>query len=163
MIQEDRRKFFEKYPDCKVSEPIECLSLVMRKEFAEAILRGEKTVEYRDYSQYYQNRIYDWKLMEYAERIAQEDMDDFVDFARPLRKVKMIHFHNYNNTWFLDVEVIDTWTVAVVRTEVEMLKREYNSDELFELLEDLEAKKATDRPIFFYFALGKVLGTDLKV
>lgn len=160
--QAGKEEFFCRYPDCPASEPIERLDLVMKREFAEAILRGEKTVEYRDYSQHYCSRLYDSKVTGYESHIADEDMDDFVDFARPLRKVESIHFHDYNNSWFLDVKVEDNWTVSVVREEVEMLSEEYGSDELMPLLEELEARGAQERPLFFYFALGEVIGTSLQ-
>ena len=162
-IDVQKSAFFEKYPDVKRSEPIKCLNLIMKKEFAEAILKGEKTVEFRAYSKHYMDRLYDKDLMDYGEaNIPDEDMDDFVDFARPLREVEKIHFHNYNNTWFLDVECIDNWTVVVTNEGVADLKAEFGCDELDDMLADLNKQKAKDRPIFFYFALGKVLGTDLK-
>ena len=158
IIEAQKKAFFGKYPDVKRSENIKCLDLLLKKEFAEAIVRGEKTVEFRDYSKHYCDRIYDKALVKYGdEHVAEEDMDDFLDFALPLRQVDTIHFHNYNNSWTLDVEVVDNWTVAVVKDEVEALQEAYNCHELDDLLADLEAKKAQDRPIFFYFALGKVL------
>lgn len=158
IINQEKKAFFEKYPEVKRSENIKCLDLLLKKEFAEAIIKGEKTVEFRDYSKHYQDRLYDKALLEYGEKnIPVEDMDDFVDFARPLRKVESIHFHNYNNSWSLDVEVIDNWTIAVNKDEVKNLQMDYDCHELDALLEDLEKQKAKDRPIFFYFALGKVL------
>ena len=155
--------FFEKYPDIRKSEPVRCLNLIMKKEFALDILRGVKTVEFRSYSQHYWDRLFDKDLMDKAQTVADEDMDDFSDFARPLRTVEKIHFHNYNNSWYLDVEVTDNWTVIADDEGVRMLHEEYGCDELDELVEDLNRSKQRDRPIFFYFALGRVLGTDLKL
>lgn len=162
-IEAEKKAFFEKYPHVKRSEPIKVLNLIMKKEFAEAILKGEKTVEFRAYSQHYSDRLYDKNLMNVvAETIADEDMNDFVDFARPLREVETIHFHNYNNSWHLDVECVDNWTVAVVDEEVKDLRDTFGCTELDEMLAEMNARKEKNRPVFFYFAIGKVLDTDLK-
>lgn len=155
VINQEKKAFFEKYPEVKRSENIKCLDLLLKKEFAEAIIKGEKTVEFRNYSKHYQDRLYDKALLDYGDKnIPDEDMYDFVDFARPLRKVETIHFHT------LDVEVIDNWTVAVNKDEVENLQMDYDCHELDALLEDLEKQKAKGRPIFFYFALGKILSVS---
>lgn len=158
IINQEKKTFFEKYPEVKRSENIKSLDLLLKKEFAEAIIKGEKKVEFRDYSKHYQDRLYDKVLLDYGNKnISEKDMDDFVDFARPLRKVESIHFHNFNNSWSLDVEVIDNWTVAVTKEEVENLQMDYDCHELDGVLEELEKQKAKDRPLFFYFALGKIL------
>lgn len=156
-IEKDKKAFFDKYPNVKRSENIKVLNLIMKKEFAEAIIKGEKTVEYRAYSKHYSDRLYDKNLLDYGENyIKDEDMADFVDFARPLRKVETIHFHNYNNTWSLDVECVDNWTVLANQDGVEAM-HDFGSDELDELVADLDKQKAKNRPIFFYFALGEIL------
>ena len=151
-------RFLKKHPGIKPSENIKSLSLLLKREFAEAILKGEKTVEFREYSDYYCRRIYDAKLVEYGDNhVSNNDMEDFLTFAKPLRIVESIHFHNYNNTWSLDVECIDNWTVVVTKDGVKDLQDTYGCHELDELLAELEEKKATERPIFFYFAIGKVI------
>ena len=167
--------FFEKYPDAPVSEDIECLNLIMRKEFAMQILRGEKTVEIRAYSKFYYDRLFDKRVMSWADAKALElessgadkktvdaFIDDCLDYLMPLRPVRKIHFHNYDNTWFMDVECTDNYQVAVVREQVEPLQQLYNCHEFDEMLEELEKKKAKDRPLYFYFAIGKILDTNLK-
>ena len=161
LIAEEKKAFFEKYPNVKRSENIKCLNLLLKKEFAEEIIKGNKKVEFRAYSKHYMDRLYDKALLDYGDKnIPDEDMNDFVDFARPLRKVEKIHFHNYNNSWSLDVEVIDNWTVAVTRDEVESLQMDYDCHELDEMLEDLEKQKAKNRPIFFFFAMGEILSRE---
>ena len=160
-IEADKKAFFEKYPKVKRSDNIKVLNLIMKKEFAEAILKGEKTVEFRAYTKHYIDRLYDKNLVDFGDTyVKDEDMDDFVDFTRPLRQVETIHFHNYNNTWSLDVEVVDNWTVAVTRDQVQELQDEYNCHELDEVLVDMERMRKKDRPIYFYFALGKVLSRE---
>lgn len=163
MSNEAKDKFFEKYPDCPVSEPIKCLNLIMKREFAEAIVNGEKKVEYRAYSQHYYDRLYDKKVAAYASKVADEDLDDYMEFAKPLRTVEKIHFHPYNNSWWLDVECIDNFTACPCKEDVEYLEAEYGDTELKDMQREFDGQKGnTNRPIFFYFAVGKILDTNLR-
>ena len=168
-------EFLAAHPDAPVSEDIECLSLIMRKEFAMQILRGEKKVEIRAYSKFYHDRLFDRRVTAWSDAKAAEmeasgatedEVDAFladcVDLLAPLRPVKKIRFHNYDNTWYLEAECTENYQVAVVRDQVEELKSLYGCDEFDEMLEELEKKKAKDRPLYFYFVIGRILDTNLR-
>ena len=163
-FEQCRKEFFEAYPDCPRPKPIECLDLVMRKEFAKEIIAGTKTVEIRSYSDFYCNRLYDKVVSAYEEAHWDDQLMRMmmIDFNDSVRAVKTIHFHDYGKTWFLDVECIDNNTVLVNNEQVSFLQEEYDCHEFDEILAELNAENATERPIFFYFAVGKVLGTNLK-
>ena len=165
VFDEARNKFFEEHPDCPKPEPIDCLNLIMRREFAEAILKGEKTVEIRAYSQHYCDRLYDKKVLEYEDAHWDDDLmrKQMIDFNDSVRAVHKIHFHNYNNSWYLDVECVDNNTVIVIDDQVKYLQDEFNCHEFDEELAHLNKRNAKDRPIYFYFAVGKVLDTNLTV
>ena len=158
----EKKAFFEKYPECPESEHVRCMNLVMKKEFAEAIVRGDKTVEFRAYSKHYCDRLIDEKVAAYRDKISDDDIDDYEDFAKPLRLVEKIHFHPYNNSWWLDVEVIDNGLVSPSKEDAEFIQDEYDSNELYELYGDCQKKNLKERPLLFYFALGKILDTNLK-
>lgn len=159
-----REEFFKAFPDYPKPKPIEKLDLVMRKEYAKEIMAGTKTVEIREYSNFYTSRLYDKDVMAYED----EHWDDelmrmmMVDFNDSVRAVKTIHFHDYGKTWFMDIECIDNNTIVVNDEQVNHLKEIYNCHEFDEMLADLNAKNATERPVFFYFALGKILDNNLK-
>ena len=159
-------EFYAAHPECPKTKNIEVLNLVMKKEFAEQILRGEKTVEFRSVNDFYYKRIYDHDVVKFMNEHGKEpEFEGAIDegIIYPIRQVLKIHFHNYSNSWYLDVECIANNDICVTRPQVKDLQDDFNCHELDEMLEDLEARKAEDRPMFFYFALGKVLDTNLKV
>ena len=158
-----RAKFFEEHPDCPRPVPVECLNLIMRREFAEEILSGQKRVEIRAYSQHYVDRLYDKAVIAYEDKHWDDPLmrQQMLDFNDSVRAVKKIHFHNYNNSWFLDVECIDNNTVLLVDEQVKYLQTEYGCHDFDEELERLNRRNAEERPIYFYFAVGQILDTNL--
>lgn len=162
IFERERRRFFAEHPDCPKLQPIERLSLVMRREFAEAIVAGTKTVEIRDaYSVKYQNMLYDKAMLAYEKKHWSDELMQLqlIDFTSNVRPVLSIHFYNYNNSWNLDVECIDNNIAAVTDENAQALHEMYNSDEFDEMLEELNAMNVPNdqRPLFFYFAVGKIL------
>ncbi len=160
-----RKKFFEEHPDCPKPRPIECLNLIMRREYAEEILAGIKRVEIRSYSSHYCDRLYDKAVLDYEDAHWDDEVMrmQMLDFNDSVRAVKKIHFHNYNNSWFLDVECTDNNTVLLVDEQVQFLQDEYGFHDFDEELAGLNKRKAKERPIFFYFALGDILETNLDI
>ena len=163
MYEQMRKEFFEQHPDCPRPKPIECLNLIMRREFAEEILAGTKKVEIRSYSQHYVDRLYDKDVLAYEDKHWDDEVMrmQMIDFNDSVRAVKKIHFHNYNNSWFLDVECVDNNTVLLVNEQVKYLQDEYGCHEFDEELERLNRRNAEERPTYFYFAIGETLGTNL--
>ena len=90
------KEFRANYPDCPPVNPIPVLDLIMKREYAEAILRGEKKVEFREFSEHYVNRIYDKAMVEFVDRnIKDVEVAMAVDYyISEIRPVQTIHFHN---------------------------------------------------------------------
>ncbi|MCR4619119.1 MAG: hypothetical protein K5633_00310, partial [Paludibacteraceae bacterium] len=79
----------------------------------------------------------------------------------PLRVVKKIHFHDYNNSWFLDVECVGNDVVSVTDEDVKFLREGFGCTELDEQLSHLQATCEENRPMYFYFVIGQVIETNL--
>lgn len=144
----------------KIAEPLEVLNLVMRKQFAQEIIQGKKKIEFRAYSEHYSSRLYDKEVLQYMQLHKNES--EIIDQCDPLREVRAIHFHNYDNTWFLDCECELNDVVAVTDDDVKYLQDEYGCHDLDEQLSQLKAVGENNRPMYFYFVLGKVINTNLQ-
>lgn len=154
--------YWQKNPKAQ-PKAVACLNLIMKREFAEKILKGEKKLEFRAYTQHYVDRLIDKDVDNYlADHEGKED-DDLHTFAEVVRPVLKIHFHNYSNSWHLDVECTNNFIMPIAEPWVKNIQDTFGCHEMDEMLADLEKRKAKDRPLFFVFALGKVLDTDLNV
>ncbi len=111
------------------------LDLPMRKCFALQILKGEKVREYRLFTDHWATR-----MGEFNDPDDPYMMTDIKPFTRA-------HFHPYNKSWWLDVEItaIDIFTV--------------NQAFLDDLGSEVNARIGDG---IFVISLGKVLGTNLE-
>lgn len=163
---EQRKEFIETHTDCPTAEPIQRLDLIMKREWAEKILSGTKKVEFRDYTDYYCKRLFDSKVIAYIENNKSNEAikAQIGNFVNPLRRVNSIHFHNYNNTWFLDVEVTHNDFMRITKADVDFLRNKFGSYDCNEELKYYESKRVSEkqRPVYFYFVLGDIIDTNLK-
>ncbi len=81
-----RQRFFETHPEAREARDVECLNLIMRREFAEQILNGTKKLEFRAYSNHYVSRLIDKEVSEYISRHIKDD--EVLAFCNDIRQVK---------------------------------------------------------------------------
>lgn len=127
----------------------EAFDLIMRKEFAWDILEGRKKLEFRDVSAFYIRKFLKPKGS------LQKTFD-----ALETKDCKYIHFHDYGNTWSLDVEIGDKFFFGVAPEGVEVLHK-YDCHEFDEMAEENKGKKPDEVPLLFAFEIKSVLATSL--
>lgn len=153
-------KFYETHPEAPVTKDVECLNLIMKREYAEQILAGTKKLEFRSYSDHYRKRLIDNDMADYIRMHINEE--DVLFFCDDVRQVKRIHFHNYNNSWFLDVECTYNNVFSITKEDIAFLQEKYDCHDYDDDLKYFESVNEPNRPYIFYFVCGKVLGTNLK-
>ena len=155
-----RDEFFKTHPEAPIARDVECLNLIMKREYAEQILRGTKKLEFRAYSDHYVRRLIDPEVADYIGMHVNDEA--VVMFCNDIRQVKRIHFHNYSNSWFLDIECDYNDAFCINKRDIEFLQKEYGCHDFDKDLARFEALGTEQRPWLFYFVCGKVLGTNLK-
>ena len=157
-----REKFFESNPDAPEAEDIECLNLIMKRVYAEQILAGTKKLEFRAYKPFYIKRLIDPKVANYIQE--HIDDEDVLTFCSDIRQVEKIHFHDYNNSWYLDVECKFNDAFSITKEDVKQLHKVYDCHDYDDDLKRMDAVKVPieERPWIFFFVCGKVLDTNLE-
>ena len=155
--------FFLQY-DPPTCEPVETMDMVIRKENALAIINGKKKVVFHLCDDDYFNLLHDEEVYKWMmdQRMDKEmDIQALYEFVCSTRPVQTIHFHDDDNSWFLNVECAKNDLAILFRQDVEFLQEKFGCHELDGILEDYEKKDSQMRPAFFYFALGKILDTNI--
>lgn len=157
--QQDFEDFYEKHPNCPLSEDIESLNLIMKREYAEAIKKGTKTIEFRDFSKFYCDKLFDKDVDKYiAKHKDDPEVKEAMDkgIVTPLKMVNSLHFHNYNNSWTMDVECVENGVILLCEEDVKYLQDKYNCHALDDDLKLFEGKSDEERPMLFWFAVGEI-------
>ena len=158
-------EFIAKY-DAPQPEPIKVLDLIMRRPLAEAILRGKKIIEVREWTNHFYNRMTDKvvdKWMTDHCRDKNMDMEAFKEFMCATRPVESIRFRDYRKSWQITAECTENAMIDVTRQNVENLQERFNFHELDDILEDCERRNDDMRPLFYYFVIGKIIDTNLNI
>lgn len=125
----------------------QAFDLILTKDNAYAILSGRKTIEFRKYSDFYISRFCPPKL-------AKDLKAGRKDLKFETIPCFFVHFHDYNNTWSLNVaiEAVDFW--AMTQKAVPYL-HEHKCFEMDNLIAENEIKglKPFDEDMQWVFCL----------
>lgn len=139
---------------------VEAYDLLMKKEYALEILSGKKRVEFRSFTDHYISRFMDKEAMKRNKAKGNPTIEELREEVRT--DIEYIHFHNYNNSWYLDVAIEGIGYCFVDSQDIGPLAEEF--DDFKAYIED--AKKndqlpPDDRPMMFYIVLAEVVATNL--
>lgn len=137
----------------------------MKREYAEAIIAGTKTVEFRECKPHYGNRIFDKRVLAWRDLHDQDATipDEEYACADPIRQVRTIHFYDYNGTWSLDVAIKENGLISITESDIRMLQDRFGCHDYDEDPARLAAMgiPESERPLLFYFAIERVLFNNL--
>lgn len=136
---------------------VEAYDLIMKKENALEILRGEKTIEFRSDGLSYRRMFTDKEQLERNKQAEKDGRGD--DWQVPVRSdVGFVHFRNYNNTWSLDCEIDEIGTVSPVKEDAEFLAQEFGCHEFDDAWQEYEGKPEEEIPFYFYLHIAAIVG-----
>lgn len=135
---------------------MQAFDFLMKKENALDILSGNKKVEIRSFSPFYYRLIHDKE----QDKLNQKDPDNFIP---PIRAdVSFIHFHNYNNSWFLNVRINEIGVGNLSEQYISDFSKEFNFhdfDDEWQQYKDLPEDKI---PGFYWFAIKEVVNHNIN-
>ena len=153
----------------------EAYNLIMQRENALEIIRGQKKLESRNFSDFYIKMFLNVdefnKIIGYVNAdkpIPDPETVDLRIFKHPFRpeypeeKRMAIHFTNRQHSWYLDVllkeQMVESLTPKTIRT----LGEEFGFHDFDYLIPELENQTDDDdAEPYFFFAIDRVLQTDL--
>jgi hypothetical protein len=148
---------------------LECISLALRRVFAEQILRGEKTIETRfDNSlissimsdkeaeaRFMQilknskmsinkfNKLTDEQMNKWLSKLSDEDIQFFEQDNGGAKKVEAIHFYDrHAGKWELNVLVDENGFSSLLQREMEYLQNKYGFHDFDSDIDEAETKVA---------------------
>lgn len=163
-----KEEFYEKYPECPRDPRLDKLDIMIKREKAEQILSGKIKVDFVPFDDFYCKILYDGETFDFVDKMIEEgNTEAFCAqgvFFNSVKQVGFIHYHNYSNSWFLDVAVVNNDFLTVTDENVDFLNREFNCHELDNELKECNKKNLPDDklPQKYYFVLGEVLDTNLN-
>lgn len=162
--EEERDRFRKKYPDLPEPQLMECLDLIITRQMAQQIIDGTLTVDYRADCQYYNDLLIDDDVWDYcqAHRDDEELNAGLNIFYSEIRLVDTIHFHDFNNTWYLDVEVDYNDVCLATKADHDVMREDYKSRFLADKVKWQRANPLAPIRTYFYFAIERVIAHNLN-
>lgn len=162
--EEERDRFRKKHPDLPEPQPMECLDLIITRQMAQQIIDGTLTVDYRADCQYYCDMLIDDDVWDYCQAHRDdEELDACLRiFYSDTRPVDTIHYHDFNNTWYLDVEVDYNDVCEAIKNYHDVMREEFESRFLADKVKWQKANPLAPIRTYFFFAIERVIAHNLN-
>jgi len=130
---------------------VDAYDFLMKKENALEIMSGKKKLEIRSFTPKY------YKLLIDREQEAK-NRENPEEYILPIRTdISFIHFHNYNNSWFLNVKIKEIGLAMMDKEEIEILAEEFDFHDYDNEWQKFEKLPNAQKPMFFWFAIEKII------
>jgi len=134
---------------------VQAYDFLMKKENALDIVSGKKKVEIRSFSDYYHKILTDKEQDEKN----HENIDEYIV---PIRTdIEFIHFHNYNNSWFLNVKIDEIGLSMMDKEDIEMLEEDFNFHDFDNEWQQYSNLPDEEKPMFYWFSITEVIDHNL--
>lgn len=134
---------------------VEAYDLLMKKENALDIISGNKTLEIRVFSNHYAKMFTDQKQLEINEELRREGKD--YECIEPIKGIQYVHFHNYNNSWALDVKIDEIGLSSMTEEDIEDL-HDFDFHDYDKEWQQYEDKDIEDIPMFYWLHIKDIVG-----
>jgi hypothetical protein len=136
-------------------QQVQAYDLIMRTEHALEIIAGKKPLEIRAFSDHYCRMFTDEAISAENEKHAK---DKNYEWQNPSRKdIAYIHFHNYNNSWMLDVRIDELDASFMTESDIKWLADEFGFHDYDNEWQQYVGKPDDEVPMFFWMHIDEVV------
>lgn len=140
-------------------EEIEAYSLIMRKENALDILRGNKIIETRAFSSKYEKMFTDFYQLEENEKLRKAGREDE---CQPILRtdIEAVHFYSTGASWTLDVAIDEIGIGEVTEEGIKFMHEEFDFHDFDDQLEMFKKNPPKEIPLFYYLHICEIISHD---
>lgn len=133
----------------------EAYDLLMKRDNANDIISGRKTVEIRSFNGHYVRMFTDKEQQRKNDELRKAGRED--ECIEPLKGVQYIRFHNYNYSWMLDVKIDEIGISSVCKEDIEDLAERFGFHDYDNEWQQYEDKDFEDKPIFYWLHIKEII------
>lgn len=135
----------------------EAYALIMKKENALEILKGKKTVEFRDFTPKYEKMFTDFEQIAKNQDLVAAGREN--ECLPPFNTdIEAIHFYPYNNSWHLDVLIDEIGVVDITEEGAKFLADTFGCHEMDDQWQQFAHLPKDKIPFTFYLHIDEIVG-----
>lgn len=138
-------------------QEVEAYALIMKKENALEILKGKKTVEFRDFTPKYEKMFTDFEQIAKNQDLVAAGREN--ECLPPFNTdIEAIHFYPYNNSWHLDVLIDEIGVVDITEEGAKFLADTFGCHEMDDQWQQFAHLPKDEIPFMFYLHIDEIVG-----